>query len=87
MATDLDEEISRAEQAAMILNHPIYVEAFEKLEKEVLDAWISSPSRDAEGRESLWLSLKLLRQTRAHMESLVTTGRMADVQLSRRGAR
>ena len=84
---NLEEEIRRAEQAAMIINHPLYAEAFNTLEERLLEAWKTSPARDAEGRESLWLSVKILNQTRAHLSSLIETGKMADVELSRRGVK
>jgi hypothetical protein len=85
--TDLEEEIRRSEEAAGILNHPIFKEAFDTLDAELRDAWISSPSKDVDGRESLWLCLKLLGKVRAHMTSLIETGQMAQVQLERLGAK
>ena len=84
---DLENDIIRAEEAARIINHPLYVEAYDKLKQELEQAWINSPSRDVEGRETLWLSLKLLAQTRTHLESLIASGRMAQIELSRRGLR
>lgn len=87
MTTDYENEIRRAEQAQMILTHPLFTEAFEKLDRELRDAWLKSPSRDVDGRESLWLSVKLLSQVRTHLESLVNTGKMADITLSRLGQR
>lgn len=85
MTTPLDEELNRGRQAADIINHPLYAEAFDKLERELMDAWKQSPARDAAGRESLWLSVKILHQSRAHLTSLIETGQMAEIELSRRG--
>ena len=82
---DLENEMMRAEEAAQLVNHPLFVESFEKLNKELYDAWIQSPSKDVAGRESLWLSMKLLNQTRQHLVSMIETGKMAEVQLSRSG--
>lgn len=85
MAIDLAEDARRGEQAAALLNHPLLREAFDTIEREFTDAWKTSPSRDVEGRESLWWALKTLEKVQAHLMSVVNTGKMADVQLSRRG--
>ncbi len=81
----LEEEVARAERARLILADPLYNESFDIVHQEFLSAWQDSPSRDTEGREVLWLSLKLLKQVRAHLESVMTSGVMASETLSRRG--
>jgi len=80
-----EEEIERGEQAALLLSHPLLVEARTKIKTELMDAWQTSPARDVEGRETLWLSLKLLEQVMGHLESVVETGQLAAHDLSRRG--
>lgn len=82
---DRELDVNRAQRAAAILNDPIWVEAYERLRQEIFSAWETSPARDVEGREVLALSVKLLAQLRAHMESLMDSGEMASVELSRRG--
>ena len=85
MSADHEHDARRGEQAVALLNHPLLREAFDKIKSELTDAWISSPARDVEGRESLYLSLKLLNQVESHMTSVINTGKMAEVLLSRRG--
>lgn len=85
--TDLDTESNRGEHAARLLSDPLLNEAFDTLQERFSDAWINSPSRDVEGREVLWLSQKLLTQIKSHLFSIVETGQMADIDLSRRGLR
>jgi hypothetical protein len=51
---------------------------------ELTEAWKNSPSRDAEGREKLFLSLKLLGKLRINLESLILDGRMAQKALDER---
>lgn len=83
MASDigrLEEEILRARQAQEIIDHPLYQEAFNKLQAELMQEWQSSAARDTEGREKLWLMLKLLGRTRAHLESAMQTGKLAAVE-------
>lgn len=74
---DLDNELRQAESARQVLEHPLYIESFDKLRDELFHQWESSPAGDTEGREKLWLMLKLLDRTRLHMQSLMETGKLA----------
>lgn len=78
-----EQDIARGERARLLLAEPLFIEAFETLEQELTDAWANSPARDADGRETLWLSLKLTRQIRQHVISVMETGKMAEMQLER----
>lgn len=76
----LEDEILRARQAQEVIEHPLYQEAFNKLQAELMQEWQSSAARDTEGREKLWLMLKLLERTKGHLETLMQTGKLAAVQ-------
>lgn len=80
-----EDEIQRGEQAAALVNHPLLAEAFDTLETELRTAWQTSPARDVDGRETLWLSVKLLGQVKQHLRSVIETGQLAAIDLSRRG--
>ena len=67
----------REEHARRILNDKLFVEAFETLEKNLLDSWKSSGVSELEAREQIWLSLRLLERIRLHITSIVETGDMA----------
>lgn len=73
----LEHESSRGQQAQMLLEHPLFVEAQEVLEKEIMTAWENSPAGDEKGREKLYVMLMLHRKVKRHFESLVLTGEMA----------
>lgn len=79
-----EEEVQRGLDAERLLREPLLVEAFEKLEKEYTRAWQTSPARDAEGREKLFLTLKCLQKSRAHLTSVLETGVMAKATLVQR---
>lgn len=81
----LQEETARGERAAHLLSDPLIAEAFTTIEQELMQAWQTSPARDVSGRETLWLSVKLLNQVKAHLHSVVETGQLASIDLSRRG--
>lgn len=78
---DAEIEIRRGIEAERLLSEPLLAEAFATIEQEFTDAWKASPARDPEGREKLWMSLKLLARVKAHMESVATTGKMAKKSL------
>lgn len=75
-----DEEIRRGNQAKQLLEHPLLIEAFSLIESEIIDAWKTSPQRDAEGREKLHLTLCLLEKLKAQIAEVVTTGKIAEKQ-------
>lgn len=77
----LEEEKRRGDEARRILDEPLLAEAFQEIEKELTQAWMESPARDAEGREKTWLMLKLLHKVRGSLESMVSNGTMAKATL------
>jgi len=69
--------LDREARAKNLLSDELFIEAFETLSKDILDAWHSSSIHDTEARENLWLSLRLLDRIRLHLTSIVETGEMA----------
>jgi len=72
----LDKEL-RESRAKNLLSDELFIEAFDTLAKDILDAWDNTGIHDTEARESLWLSLRLLERIRLHLTSIVETGEMA----------
>ena len=68
----------RARRAQSLLNDPLIKEAFETLEKDLLDSWRNSGTSDTETRESLWLAMRLLDRIHTHLQSILETGQMAE---------
>lgn len=77
-------EILRGQDAEQLLAHPLLVEAFELIEKELTDQWQNSPARDQAGREKLWLTLRLLKRLQVQIRSVVETGQFAKATLAQR---
>ena len=67
----------REEHAKRLLTDPLFVEAFEVLEKNLQHSWSASGVSETEAREQIWLSLRLLERIRLHLTSIVETGDMA----------
>ena len=72
----MEENDLRAERAKEVLEHDLFIEAFDTLENELKSRWQNSSSNEADARESCWLALQLLYQVKRHIESIVTTGRL-----------
>lgn len=87
MTANLEEDARRGERARLLLTDPLLAEAFDKIDQELRDAWQNSPARDVDGRETLWLSVKLLSQVKSHLYAVVESGQLASHELSRRGTR
>ena len=67
----------REEHARRLLSDKLFVEAFDTLEKNLLDTWTHSSVHDVDSREQCRLSLRLLERIRLHLTSIVETGEMA----------
>ena len=72
-----EQEVRRGEQAIAVIESPIFIEAFDVIEKELTQKWQDSPTKDSELREKIWMSLKLLERVKLQMVSVATTGQMA----------
>lgn len=71
--------MNREAEAKRLLEHELFVEAFDTLEKELLLNWARTNSNDVSQRESCWLATRLLERIKAHITSIVETGHMAKV--------
>ena len=83
-ANDIDErarreEVSRAQEARRLLEHPLLKQAFEDEEKAVLDALIAT--HDTEQILKLHRALVWGRKMRERLQSHVETGKLAVFQL------
>jgi hypothetical protein len=76
--TDKTEQAIRdAEQAKALLEHPMFVAAWEAIAQEIDEGWRNSPPRDAEGREMLFLTRRLLDKLQSHFVAHVENGKIA----------
>ena len=79
--TTLEQRLHAGSRAKEVLENEAFVEAFEAIEKEVIEQWTNSPARDQEGREKLWSYLHLLKKVRTHLTSTLETGKLAQIEL------
>lgn len=76
-------EADRGARAQRLLEDPLFRESFAEVERQMTEALINAPVRDAEGVQHLKLMIQCLRRVRTHITKMAQTGRMAEKQLSR----
>lgn len=77
-------ETERARQAQELMEHPLFKEALDLYRQRLMDEWASSPARDTEGRERLWLMAKTAEVVPQHLKELMETGKLASTQLEQK---
>ena len=81
MTDQIEIDRTRGVRARELLDNELVQEALATLKAEYLKAWEASPARDAEGRERLWVMVKLVEKFRGHLEQVFEAGKLADAQL------
>jgi hypothetical protein len=74
-------EMIRANDAKRILNEPLYQEAFSLVEEGILRAMKGSAMGDESTHNRLVIALQVLEKVRKHLEDVMLTGKMAELQL------
>jgi len=77
----LSTELQRGTKAKLLLEDPLLIEAFQKLESEYFDAWKQSSVEATEQREKIWLMYATVSSVQAQLASVIVTGKMAEDQL------
>ena len=72
----MTDAIRDGQEAERLLSHPLLLQAFELIEKDIQDQWLNSPARDVDGREKLHLMTKLLHRLRGQLQSVVENGQI-----------
>jgi hypothetical protein len=80
MADKSLEEVKRGEQAAQILDNPIYKEAMDKVRESLISSMANSPLGDEKTHNRLVIALQLLNQINKQLTDVMTTGKLAAIQ-------
>ena len=79
-----EEAIARANRARDFLADPLVKEAFEVLERDIVEAIFACPTRDLEGLRILQTDLRLTRQFKGFFQGAVERGKLAAQDLLER---
>ncbi len=83
MADKSLEEIKRGEQAAVILDNPVYQEAIAKVRENIVASMTTSPLGDEKTHNRLVIALQLLNQINKQLTDVMQTGKLAAIQTDR----
>lgn len=76
-----EREIYLANRANEVLENEAYLDAFGAIKTEIETQWRTSPARDTDGREKLWVMLGLLTKLQATLETTMQSGKLAAADL------
>ncbi len=79
----LDDEIKRKGDADLILNSYLHQEAWNVIELDLFNRFSKTANEESDKREALYREMKALQRVKKYYESILTTGKMAESELSR----
>lgn len=79
---NLQAELARGTRAQAVMNDPIYREAWDAVERGIVEHWKAAPIQDIDGQHKLRLMLKILKDVRGYLEETMKTGKLAAIQIS-----
>ena len=77
----LQQDASRAARADGLLKNELLAEAYDKLEADLIAAWIASNPRDTDGRERCFHAVHANRKHKEYLVSIVNNGKLAAAEL------
>lgn len=77
----IEQRIYDGDRAREVLENEAFAAVFNDIEAELLNAWKSSPQRDAEGRERLFMAMTMLGKVKACLQTRLETGTLARLDL------
>jgi hypothetical protein len=80
MATKQLSEIKLGEQAAQILENPVYQDAIAKVRENIVSSMTNSPLGDEKTHNRLVIALQLLNQINKQLTDVMQTGKLATIQ-------
>lgn len=80
----LEEQVRRAEKARQLFEDPLLKETLDTMEREVMEAWMTCPVRDVEGRETLWRMAVTTRKFRDMLRGTAESGKLAAREIRER---
>lgn len=81
MRQQLDQEVIDGEKARQLLSNDVFKQAWAHAENSIIAQMADVKMRDTEMHTRLILALQVLASVRRHIETVMDTGRLADLQL------
>tara|TARA_R110001583_G_scaffold98914_2_gene244057 strand:+ start:4817 stop:5089 length:273 start_codon:yes stop_codon:yes gene_type:complete len=80
--TNLETERQRGEKAKLLLEEPLFVEAFETLKSEYQNAIFQTKHHEDDVRKALWQAYHITDKIENHFRTVMDTGKLASVQIN-----
>ena len=77
----MNDEIVRGEEARILLENPLLVEAFDSVRKGLISWMNQSAMGDEQTHNRLVIALQLLNQIEKQLKDHVATGKLAEIQV------
>lgn len=75
-----DQEIRDGRSAQILLDNPLFKDAFTQIESGLIEKMAIVPMADIDTQHELVLSLQLIRKLKKQFVTVVETGKMAQIQ-------
>lgn len=86
MSVDKDRaELIRGNQAAEVLNNPIYQEAFVAIRAQLMGEFQSTKFRQSKQRDEVWRQMQTVEKMQKHLEKVMRSGRISEATIAERG--
>ena len=79
-----EQDLYNGDRAREVLENEAYIAAYDAINTEITEQWKTSPIRDQDAREKLFLMQKMLQKIRSSLEATMTSGTLARAELSHR---
>ncbi len=71
-----DNEQKRSQEAKQILEHPLFIEAVNKIRSDLNQEWLSSDLQNSEQRENIFVMRRMLELVVMQIQSVMETGKI-----------
>jgi hypothetical protein len=71
-----DNEQKRSLQAKQVLEHPLFIEAVQKIRSDLNQEWLSSDLQNSEQRENIFVMRRMLELVVMQIQSIMETGKI-----------
>lgn len=81
------EEMERAARAKEVVEHPLWIEAWEAIEARCRAQWEGSDPSAIEAREEAYRMLLIAKKVKRSFETVIQTGKLAEMALEKDNGR
>lgn len=81
-----EEEVRRGQEAAIVINNPLYQEAMIAMRAQMFDQFTKTTFAQSEERDEIWRTMRCLGGLQTQLEAVMTTGKIGEASKDIQGA-